>query len=190
MDYRARNFDKQGFEVLANAIITAYNEVILTYRVIQKVGKKMDGKVLNARFSNAINDELKSKDMPTSVYMSDPYNMGHKELKIYTSNRDVKIGENWVYFDKDLHGLMIYNCNNFLNGENRIISEKLDQECETEISLCKQQQEKWGDARDNYDKYTEQVNNAIKQLGEAMKGLNGFFRPSQISSYDWENAYK
>ena len=70
----------------------------------------------------------------------------------------------------------------------RIVCSKVEATCNEYIETCCKYIRKWQDASDNYDKYTEQLKNAVRQFGEAMKGLNDYFCPSEIYKYDWEHT--
>jgi hypothetical protein len=180
---------KEDFVKYGNAIIGGYKTIISVFQIIAESAKKMNGKVFNKRFQTEIENRLKDCKIGANISISDSYNMGYKTLKIYLFNRDTQINGSTIYFDKEIYHTSIHNCEKaFVNAEGRIVAEGAENECNEQIKLCNEQTEKWEDAIENYDRYKEQVENAVKQLGEALKGLNGFFRPSQIDSYDWEKA--
>lgn len=190
MEYTAKKFKfKEDFIKYAKAVVNGYCEIISTFGVIAEAGKKFDGKVFNKRFNTEIENQLKEKGIPTFVGISDPYSMGYKTLKVYLRNRDICINGNCYYFDKEIAVASIHNCeSSFINEEGRIIGEKVAETCNEEIKMCEEQVKKWNDAIEHYDEYTAQLENAVKQFGEALRGLNRLFRPSQIDSYDWETA--
>lgn len=192
MNYFARNYNKESFRKYAVAIIVGYQEIIEVLKAIIEVGKQMDGKVLNKRFITAINGKIKG----ASVYMNDQYNFGYRNLNFCLENRSVNINGSWEYIDRQLYCTYVNNVEkSFCEYEDehfkvnpRIVSGKVEATCNEYIEKCKKYIEKWEDAAVNFDKYTEQVNNAVREFCNALKGLNDHFCPSEICKYDWESA--
>lgn len=180
--YRKEDFVKYG-----NAVISGYKTIIAVYKIIAESAKKMEGKVFNKRFRTEIEKRLNECKIGANIGISDTDNIGHNTLKIYLFRRDTQINGSTIYFDNEIYYTSIHNCENvFVNDEGRIVSESAENECNEQIKLCNEQIENWEDAIENYDRYKAQIEGALKQLGEALKGLNVLFRPSQIDSYDWE----
>ena len=189
MNYLARNYKKEAFQQYAAAIIGGYQDTIEVFKAIIEVGAKMDGKVLNKRFITAIEEKINV----AIVSMSDQYNLGYRDLHIYLNNRSININGSWEYFDKQVCCNYVHNveksfCEMDSNGNARIVCSKVEATCNEYIESCCKYIRKWQDASDNYDKYTEQLKNAVRQFGEAMKGLNDYFCPSEICKYEWEHT--
>jgi hypothetical protein len=192
MNYLAKQYNKEAFQQYAAAIIGGYQDIIEVLKAIIEVGAKMDGKVLNKRFITAIEEKINV----AIVSMSDQYNLGYRDLHIYLNNRSININGSWEYFDKQICCNYIHNIEKSFceyESENlkvnpRIVCSKVEATCNEYIETCCKYIRKWQDASDNYDKYTEQLKNAVRQFGEAMKGLNDYFCPSEIYKYDWEHT--
>lgn len=192
MNYFARNYSKESFRKYAAAIIVGYQDTIEVLKAIIEVGEQMDGKVLNKRFITAINGKING----AFVSMNDPYNLGYRNLNVNLENRSVSINGNWEYFDKQIYCKYVGNVekefceyeDKHLKVNPRIVSDKVKATCNNYIEMCNKYIKDWEDAAVNFDKYTEQVNNAVRELGNALKGLNGHFCPSEICKYDWERA--
>lgn len=192
MNYFAKNYKKEAFQQYAAAIIGGYQDIIEVLKAIIEVGAKMDGKVLNKRFITAIEEKINV----AIVSMSDQYNLGYRDLHIYLNNRSININGSWEYFDKQICCNYIHNIEKSFceyESENlkvnpRIVCSKVEATCNEYIETCCKYIRKWQDASDNFDKYTEQLKNAVRQFGEAMKGLNDYFCPSEIYKYDWEHT--
>ena len=192
MNYFAKNYNKESFRKYAAAIIVGYQEIIEVLKAIIEVGAQMDGKVLNKRFITAINGKIKG----ASVYMNDPYNFGYRNLNVNLENRSVNINGNWEYFDTQSYCKYESNVEKeFCEYEDerlkvnpRIVGSKVEATCSNYIESCNKYIKDWEDAAVNFDKYTEQVNNAVREFGNALKGLNDHFCPSEICKYDWESA--
>lgn len=191
MNYLAKQYNEEAFQQYAAAIIGGYQDIIEVLKAIIEVGANMDGKVLNKRFITAIEEKINV----AIVSMSDQYNLGYRDLHIYLNNRSININGSWVYFDKQICCNYIHNVEKSFceyESENlkvnpRIVCSKVEATCNEYIETCCKYIRKWQDASDNYDKYTEQLKNAVRQFGEAMKGLNDYFCPSEIYKYDWEH---
>ena len=192
MNYFARNYKKEAFQQYAAAIIGGYQDIIEDLKAIIEVGAKMDGKVLNKRFITAIEEKINV----AIVSMSDQYNLGYRDLHIYLSNRSININGSWEYFDKQICCNYIHNVEKSFceyESENlkvnpRIVCSKVEATCNEYIETCCKYIRKWQDASDNFDKYTEQINKAVREFGKAVQGLNDYFCPSEICKYDWEHT--
>lgn len=192
MNYFARNYKKEAFQQYAAAIIGGYQDTIEIFKAIIEVGAKMDGKVLNKRFITAIEEKINV----AMVSMSDQYNLGYRDLHIYLNNRSININGSWEYFDKQICCNYIHNVEKSFceyESENlkvnpRIVCSKVEATCNEYIETCCKYIRKWQDASDNFDKYTEQINKAVREFGKAVQGLNDYFCPSEICKYDWEHT--
>ena len=189
MNYFARNYKKEAFQQYAAAIIGGYQDTIEVFKAIIEVGAKMDGKVLNKRFITAIEEKVNV----AMVSMSDQYNLGYRDLHIYLNHRSISINGSWGYFDKQVCCNYIHNveksfCEMDSNGNARIVCSKVEATCNEYIESCCKYIRKWQDASDNFDKYTEQINKAVREFGKALQGLNDYFCPSEICKYDWEHT--
>lgn len=177
---------KENFIQYANAIVEGYETIIKTYECIKAVGYGMCGKVFNKRFFTELETCLGYDQVKTRVSASDNYHIGYKTLFIYLENRSVNIAGSWEYFDRDMYYTTIHNIDNAWLDAGRINPEKIRVSCDEMIEMCKKQIAKWSDAAENYDAYCTKLADALKQLGENMKGINSLFKPSEIHSFDWE----
>lgn len=185
MNTIVKDYDKQTFIQYANAICEGYKTIKDIYNVICHVGSKMNGKVLNKRFSTAIEDKLKELNINALVSLNDQFNMGYRDLTIYLQDRSIKVGQTWVYFDENLNYKKIHNADKTFCENNRIIFAKIEDYCKDTISRCDKEIAKWSDAATNYDKYKTAIENAVKEFGKAVKNINSLFVPYEIHSYDW-----
>lgn len=191
MEYTAKRFNKEGFITYASNIINGYNVIVKVHNIIKSVAEKMNGKVLNKRFQTEIENELKNACVPASVYITDDSWDKHKGLKIYLDRRDCQINGSTIYFDNEMGYYWFYNITKDFADENgRIVSDKVFCECDKLIEGASQSISEWQDAIDNYDKYNAQLKEAVKTLGNALKGINYRFKPNKIDSYDWESAIR
>lgn len=192
MNYLAKQYNEEAFQQYAAAIIGGYQDIIEVLKAIIEVGAKMDGKVLNKRFITAIEEKINV----AIVSMSDQYNLGYRDLHIYLNNRSININGSWEYFDKQICCNYIHNVEKSFceyESENlkvnpRIVCGKVEATCNEYIETCCKYIRKWQDASDNFDKYTEQINKAVREFGKAVQGLNDYFCPSEICKYDWEHT--
>lgn len=193
MDYLAKQYNKEAFKEYGNAIIEGYQDVVEVLTIVKESAAKMDGKVLNKRFMTEIESRLAVHPFTKArLSLSDQYNMGYRDINIYLEHRSVCISDSWIYFDNQIYCRNIHNvekafCEFDSNVNARIVCSKVTAYCDEYIEQCKKYMTKWQDAIDNYDKYTEQLKNAVRQFGEAMNGLSDYFTPSQLSKYDWEH---
>ncbi len=185
MDYRAKRFNKESFTIYANEVINAYRSLEKTYRVIISVARSMNGKVLNKRFWDAVNSEL---DGVARVSWSDTYKLGYHTMNIYLDKRSVQINSSTEYFDRELNCSYVHDVEEAFLTEGRIDIEKVGSVCDSNIEHIAGYIERWEDAMTNYDSYQNQLKEAMKELGEKMKAINTLFKPSTISSYDWEHC--
>lgn len=191
MNYFAKNYNKEAFQQYAAAIIGGYQDIINVLKAIIEVGAQMDGKVLNKRFITAIEGKIKD----ATISMADRYNMGYRDLNIYLEHRSVNINGSWQYFDKQIYCNYVNNVEkSFCEYEDerlkvnpRIVCSKVEATCNKYIENCCKYISKWEDASENFDKYTEQINNAVRDFGKALEGLNDYFCPSEVCKYDWEH---
>ena len=170
MNTIVKNYDKQTFIQYANAICEGYKTIKDVYNVVGYVGAKMNGKVFNKRFATAIENTLKERNINAFIGLSDQFNMGYKDLKIYLQDRSFQSeSRGCVYFDYHLSYNYVHNADN----------------CEEMMSHCDKEINKWQDAATNYDNYKTAMENAIKEFGKAVKNINSLFVPYEIHSYDW-----
>lgn len=188
MDRRVKHIDNKNFFIeYGKCIIGGYHDLMATYEVIKKTSFTMSGKVFNKRFTTEIEKHLEEEKVPTSVYLSDEFNLGYKTLKIYLKNRSKQICGSWEYFDNEVYCCTIHNCEKeFVDNNGRVIGEKVVELCDKMIKECKKHIEEWQDAIDNYDENRNTLANALKEFGEVVKGLNPLFKPYNVFSFDWE----
>lgn len=189
MNTKAKQFCKEVFLEYAKHIIGAYKEVIATYGIISKVGYQLNGKVFNKRFETEIEKHCTEEGINVTIWLGDTYNMGYKDLEIMLQNRSFNGGNTWIYFDSDVYYKRLHNCNKaFVDDNGRIIGKKVEETCNEYVTNCQSMVSQWQDAIDNYDKHAAALAEAVAAFGKAMKGVNQLFKPSQISSFDWEDA--
>ena len=190
MNYFAKNYKKETFNEYASYIIGGYKDIIEVLGAIIEVGKNMDGKCLNKRFVTAINEKVSPIAF---LSMDDQYNIGYRSLHIYIEKRSFndKSGR-CIYFDDQVFCRYINNVEatfcNMVDYNWRISSDKIEASCSELIETCHEYIDKWRDASDHFDEYTEQIKNAVREFGKLLQGLNDLFCPSEICKYDWEKA--
>ena len=186
MNTIVKNYDKQTFIQYANAICEGYKTIKDVYNVVGYVGAKMNGKVFNKRFATAIENTLKERNINAFIGLSDQFNMGYKDLKIYLQDRSFQSeSRGCVYFDDHLSYNYVHNADNCFCENGVVVCEKVEKICEEMMSHCDKEINKWQDAATNYDNYKTAMENAIKEFGKAVKNINSLFVPYEIHSYDW-----
>ena len=190
MDTKASKYTNETFALYAKALIGGFNTLIATYKIIADVGKKLNGKVFNRRFETLIEKQCEDAKIGVFVSLDDQDNAGDKfkKLMILLQNPTIKSGDIWISFADDLvYYNFIYNCNAcFVNNDGKVIGQRVVETCEEKIAKCKEQINIWQDAADNYNKYNNQINDAVKQFGKAVKEINPLFKPGLLSHFDWE----
>lgn len=184
MDNIASRYSKADFLAYGSAVIEAHKKVIEVYKKVIYVAYGMDGKVLNKRFVDKVNEMVESDG--ARVVVSDTYGLGHKDFKIYLDKDYVSLGTCNKTIRNDIYGTYITSYgNDFSDDEGRITAVGIEGKCNKEIEVCEGQIKKWQDAIDNYDEYSARVANAMSQLAESFKGMNNLFVPYEIRHCDW-----
>lgn len=199
--------DKDEFVAFAEHVVAGYKELKSIYDAFLQTAKEMNGKVCNVRFVNAVQDKI--KNVGYIHYGYDYHSSTEKHFSFSLNNRSYQYRGLCVYFDKKIHyttptrfddkkGMWVYG---IVDGNDRIsfdlaksiydfmlFGRKTDNE--SEKSGIYHSIELWQDAIDNYDKYTCQIKNTLKQINDTFESMNQLFRPIRIESYDWTNGWK
>lgn len=172
---------KNDFQELAKHVINGYNEALEGWQVVLETAKEMDGKVFNKRFTDAVNAKLSA----VCCSVNDPYNLG-KELSFWLSNRSYNNGSFCRYFDNKVYYRDVKLDSLLTDG--RIDAAKVVETVNDLRNNINKKVSEWSDAAKNWDRYEKRVRKALAAFGAAMEGVNPFFIPSELHSYDWKNA--
>lgn len=186
--------NKELYIRYATALIDGIEKVIASFDIIRDVAKKMDGKVMNVRFENAIKEltDANKSGVYYRVYKkSYSFSGNDREMVLYLDVRSVQDTDcTCVYFDKDISNYISYSVERDMLNEGRISYEKIDTRLNKLEKSYREQIELWRDGINNYDNYKKMLNDALVDFGEKMSKINYLFKPHEIHSYDWESAHE
>lgn len=171
---------KENFSAYVCGLSGMLDRNIDAWRVVSSVGVLMDGKVLNKRFTDAVNVKLSSPSV--SVSFVDRY--GDKILSIWDNNRCIVKSGIAQYFDKDNYYKEIKVSKFLVNG--RISAALLNECCEYNINKTEETKELFIDACENWDKYTTARENVLREIKKGFAGVNSLFVPYELHKYDWD----
>lgn len=181
--------NKEFFAMYADCLVQAHNDLINSFAIVRDVAKKFDGKILNARFENALREQTDSQKAGVRFSINWRSYANGREMVFYVDKRYFTIESGCVYIDSDLGKMISYNVErDFLNEEGRLVYERLDNLLTSLELKHKEEIERWSDAKNNYDEYKRKLHEALCDFGEKIKDINSLFKPYEIRSYDWENA--
>ena len=173
---------KNDFQELAKHVINGYNEVLEGWQVVIETAKEMDGKVFNKRFTDAVNAKLSAVRCSVNA----PSYLGNKELSLWLDNRSYNNGSFCCYFDDKVYYRDVKLDSLLTDG--RIDAAKVVEIVNDLQNNINKKVSEWSDAAKNWDRYEKRVRKALAAFGAAMEGVNPFFIPSEIRSYNWRNA--
>ena len=183
------NTKKVEFVERAKAIIKGYDELKEIWQAVILTAEKMNGKVFNKRFGDAVN--LITEKKCGRVSFSDPYNMGYKGMSVFINSRSYKAsGGCWDYIDGSLYASRLHNAEKDLLTDGRIDAAKVKECANNMLSIIASERAKYVDGIKNYDRDQKRKQKALKDLAEAFAKINPLFVPSQLSKYDWEKMLK
>lgn len=165
---------KEDFTVHANAIVGGYNDLKKVWAVVSEVAKEMNGKVINKRFTDAINAKCEGVGR---VYIDE-----YKKLLVYITNRCYNNGSYCVYFDDKLS----YRYSFGVDFSGRVDADLICGMVSANIKNINDKISTWKDAAKNWDKYEAKVRKALEAFNKAMVGVNPLFKPYELHSFQWE----
>ena len=167
---------KQDFEIYANGIIRAYNDVKSVWAAVLEVSKQMDGKVINKRFTEAIDAKCVGVG---SVWLDNS-----KLMHVQIYNRSIQTAHGPEYIDRRL-----YYCTSYgVAFSGRVDAAEVASMYSALVKNINDKINQWKDAAKNFDKYQEKTRKALQALNKAFEGINPIFKPSVLNSFDWERA--
>ena len=196
--------NKERFITISRAQIDEYVAFCNHFNTLLEVAERFDGKVLNARFSKAVNEACEKvvRSSGTSVprfmlatSVKDTYEyvngkrVGHCQLSLIFSmeNRWVKVG-------KDRNGFPIgtyIGDNMYLNvyvrdgvtSEYRICAQAIRDAVVKKIVAIREEVAVLIDAIEKYDYYEKAVRDLRAAIGEAVAEVNPLFQPKELTAF-------
>lgn len=157
--------------------------IINSCAFFSECAKKFDGKVLNKRFVNAVNEKLidriglhKLQDGRNTplVSLSMYKDVFTTRFNFYFANRGKNICGKWIYFDNECN-TTIYASNDSLTNDGRIIGVNLASDADRLSFHTKKEIEKYIDAVNKWDEYMDTLLNIDQYIKDKTKNINTLF---------------
>lgn len=161
--------------------VKAYNDAIKALEVAKTLADKFDGKVINKRFTKALNeasDNFFGKERQVIFSISPVhYDWSHKQnitqIELYLSDRCKCYEGGCVYIDYDR--VHVYELSNdsecYVNAEGRLNKEVFLKALDKQIENCKDAISKFQLCIDHFDEYLNKVKDFNKKLEELKKEI-------------------
>lgn len=193
--------NKERFITISRAQIGEYVAFCNYFNTLLEVAERFDGKVLNVRFSKAVNEACEKvvgssgTDVPrfmlsTSVKGTYEYvngkRVGHCQLLLIFNG-----GNRWVSLSNDRNGVSTGTCigdNLYLNmcvwdgvtSENRICAQAIRDAVVNKIVAIREEVAVLIDAIEKYDYYERVVRDLRAAISESVVGINPLLRPREL----------
>ena len=196
--------NKERFITISRAQIDEYVAFCNYFNTLLEVAERFDGKVLNVRFSKAVNEACEKvvrssgTDVPRfmlSTSTTDTYEyvngkrVGYCQLSLIFSMEN-----RWVNVGKDRNGLPIgtyIDDNMYLNvyvrdgvtSEYRICAQAIRDAVVKKIVAIREEVAVLIDAVEKYDYYERVVRDLRAAIGESVVEINPLLRPRQLTAF-------
>lgn len=167
--------------------VKVFNDAIKSLEVIKPLADKFDGKVINKRFTTAMN-EVADKEIVRFSIHEKGYNrtakVNEKVVSLYLCDRGFKAENGWGYIDEDDFEVREFSDTDFyINADGRLVKDFFIQAVDNMIEFFNGRIAEYQDCIDNFDKYLEEIRNVNKQIDELKKKLH---YPMSIQTYKLE----
>lgn len=161
--------------------VKAYNDAIKALEVAKTLADKFDGKVINKRFTNALNEATNAFFGKNNVviFSLEPthYDWSHKQnvtqIKLYLSDRCKCYEGGCVYIDYDK--VHVYELSSdsecYVNADGRLNKEIYLKALDKQIENCKDAIHNFQLCIDHFDEYLNKVKDFNKKLEELKKEI-------------------
>lgn len=196
--------NKEGFITISRAQIGEYTAFCNYLNTLLEVAERFDGKVLNVRFSKAVNEACEKvvwssgTSVPRftlSTSVKDTYEYVnskrvdhcHLSLIFYMGNRWVNVGKDrngvtiGAYIDDNMH-LNMY-VRDGVTSENRICAQAIRDAVVEKIVAIREEVAVLIDAIEEYDYYEKAVRGLRATIGEVVAEINPLFRPKELTTF-------
>jgi hypothetical protein len=196
--------NKEGFITISRAQIGEYTAFCNYLNTLLEVAERFDGKVLNVRFSKAVNEACEKvvRSSGTSVprfmlstSVKDTYEyvngkrVGHCHLSLIFNmgNRWVNVGEDrngfptGTYIDDNMY-LNVY-IRDGVTSENRICAQAIRDAVVEKIVAIREEVAVLIDAIEEYDYYEKAVRDLRAAIGKVVAEINPLFRPKELTAF-------
>lgn len=156
--------------------VKVYNDAIKALETIKPLADKFDGKVINKRFKDALNDICKDIDVAFSIDEKG-YNryakVNEKIIVMRLTDRSFPTSEvSCGYIDEDRFEIwQVDNEKFYINGDGRLAKDIFIQAVDRMIDVVNERIAQYQDCIDNFDAYMDEVrkvNETIKALGDKL----------------------
>lgn len=196
--------NKERFITISRAQIDEYVAFCNYFNTLLEVAERFDGKVLNVRFSKAVNEacekvvrssgtsvprfKLSTSVKDTYEYVNDKC-VGHCQLSLIFNMEN-----RWVNVGKDRNGFPIgtyIDDNMYLNvyvrdgvtSENRICAQAIRDAVVKKIVAIREEVAVLIDAIEKYDYYEKAVRDLRAAIGESVVEINPLFQPKGLTAF-------
>lgn len=195
---------KEKFIAVSQAQVIEYNAFCKYLVTLLDVAERFDGKVLNVRFSKAVNDACEKVvrssgvsvprfTLTTSAKNTYKYVDGKRvdycqlDLTFGMENRWVNLGKDRIgmttgtYID-DLMYLNTY-VEEGVTSENRICAQAIRDAAVKKVTAIREEVAILLDAIERYDYYDKLVSDLRSEIGERIAEINPLFRPKELTTF-------
>lgn len=167
--------------------VKVFNDAIKSLEIIKPLADKFNGKVINKRFTTAMNEVADTEIVRFSIHEKG-YNrtakVNEKVVAMYLCDRGFKAENGWEYIDEDNFEVREFSDTDFyINADGRLVKDFFIHAVDNMIEYFKRRIAEYQDCIDNFDKYLEEIANVNKQINELKKKLH---YPMSIQTYKLE----
>lgn len=173
--------------------VKAYNDAIKALEAAKTLADKFDGKVINKRFANALNEVSEQtfggKQMVIFSIQQQGYDYSYKQnvvqIELYLTDRCKCYDGGCVYIGNDrVHVYEVsHDSKCYVNADGRLDKEMYLKALDKQIDGCKKSVEEYQKCIDHFDEYINKVKEFNKKLDELKKEIPS---PMGISTYKLE----
>ena len=195
---------KERFITVSRAQIGEYTTFCNYLNTLLEVAERFDGKVLNVRFSKAVNEACEKvvRNSGTSVprfmlstSVRDTYEyVNGKRVGRCQLSLIFNMGNRWVNVGKDRNGLPIgtyidngmyldFFADEGVTSENRICAQAIHDAVVEKIVAIREEVAVLIDAVEKYDYYEKVVGDLRAAIGESVVGINPLLRPKELTAF-------
>ena len=196
--------NKERFITISRAQIDEYVAFCNHFNTLLEVAERFDGKVLNVRFSKAVNEACEkvvwSSGMSVPRFMlstsvKDTYEyVNGKRVGLRRLLLTFNMGNRWVNLGKDRNGLpsgTYIDDNMYLNvcvrdgvtSEYRICAQAIRDAVVEKIVAIREEVAVLIDAIEKYDYYEKAVRDLRATIGESVVEINPLFQPKELTAF-------
>lgn len=166
-------------------------------KAIELLRTKYDGKQLNKRFTDELNNCFASEQYRfydgrtcNNINISIYERYGEKVLSIYLHKRSYTHNSIACYYDEEVYGKEVTIYPKYFDEKNHIKASDLISAIEHQIQNNNELIYKWNDAVKNYAKYRRQYEKAKSDFLNVCYRLNPMFLEDDVRTYQYKTEWR